>query len=143
MSDPLRATCFFDGGARGTPGPAGCAIVLTVETEPDDPIELTKFLGDRTNNDAEYEALLLGMRTALARGVVDVQFVSDSKLVVEQVLGEWKCNEPRLQILRAEAQEMATQFEKCEILHVGRDLNKRADLLVTRLLDEHTGRKRQ
>lgn len=139
----MKATCYFDGGARGTPGPAGCAIVLTTEKQPDDPIEMTKFLGDGTNNDAEYHGLLLGMRTALAHGIVDLQLVSDSKLVVEQVLGEWKVNEPRLQILCAEAQEMATQFEKCEILHVHRELNKRADLLVTKLLDDHTGRKRQ
>ena len=143
----MRGTVYFDGGARagknGNKGHAGCAIVMHIETTPDTPIESTKYLGDQTNNVAEYEALLLGMRMALAYGVDDLQLVSDSKLVVEQVLGEWEVKNPRLKILCAEAREMATQFVKCEILHVRRELNRHADRLVTKLLDDRSKKKRQ
>lgn len=143
----MKASCWFDGGSRArssphTKGHAGCAIVLTVETASNNPIERTKYIGEATNNVAEYEGLMLAMRTALAHGVDDIQLISDSKLVVEQVLGAWKVNDARLKIICAEAQEMATQFIKCEILHVRRELNKDADRLVTDLLDEKSGKKR-
>lgn len=142
----MKATCYFDGGSRsgknGEPGHAGCAIFMRVETAPGMPIESTKYLGDETNNVAEYEGLMLGMRMALGYGVDDLQLVSDSKLVVEQVLGEWEVKNARLKIICAEAREMATQFMKCEILHVGRAENKDADALVTALLDEKSGKKR-
>lgn len=142
----MQATCYFDGGSRsgknGELGHAGCAIVMRVETAPNIPIESTKYIGDATNNVAEYEGLMLGMRMALGYGVDDLQLVSDSKLVVEQVLGEWAVKEPRLKILCAEAREMATQFRKCEILHVGRAENAHADRLITALLDEKSGKKR-
>lgn len=140
----MRGVCFFDGGSRGNPGIAGCAIVLTIDHKPDDPIEITKLLENpETNNVAEYEGLLLGLRTSIVRGVTDIQMVSDSKLVVEQVLGAWAVNEPRLQILCAEARDLGTRFEKAQIMHVRREQNKEADKLVTDLLDEASGKKRQ
>lgn len=141
---PLKGVCYFDGGSRGNPGTAGCACVLTIETEPDSPIERTKLLdADETNNVAEYEGLLLGLRMALARGVTDIQMVSDSKLVVEQVLGGWKIKHPRLLLLCTEARELSTRFVHAELMHVRREQNKHADRLVTELLDAATGRPRQ
>ena len=140
----LRANCFFDGGSRGNPGLAGYAVVLTVETDPDNPIEVARLLDHpETNNVAEYEGLCAGLRIALVRGVEDIQMVSDSKLVVEQVLGTWAVKEPRLKILCAEAREMATRFAHSEIMYVPREQNKQAYMLVTDLLDEHSGRKRK
>lgn len=116
--------------------------MMRVESAPELPIESVKYLGEATNNVAEYEGLMLGMRMALGYGVDDLQLISDSKLVVEQVLGVWQVKEPRLKILCAEAREMATQFLKCEILHVAREENVAADKLVTDLLDERSGKKR-
>jgi ribonuclease HI len=139
-----QATCYFDGGCRGNPGVAGCAIVMLVSNDPSRPIERTKLLPDpATNNEAEYQGLLLGLRTGIAYGVFDIQLVSDSKLIVEQVLGAWQVKEPRLKILCAEAQELATAYEHSELLHVPREQNKDADALVTKLLDDATGVKRQ
>lgn len=118
--------------------------MLRTETDPNNPVEVVrKCQEDETNNVAEYEGLLLGIRSAMVRGVTDVQFISDSKLVVEQVLGAWKCKEPRLQMLCAEARELAKGFHRCEILHVPRAQNKHADELVTKMLDEATGSARQ
>lgn len=117
--------------------------MLRIETDPNNPIEVVRKLKeDETNNVAEYEGLLLGIRSAMVRGVTDVQFVSDSRLVVEQVLGAWQCKESRLKMLCAEARELARGFQRCEILHVPRDQNKDADELVTKMLDEATGVKR-
>lgn len=87
--------------------------------------------------------LLLGLRMALARGVTDIQMVSDSKLVVEQVLGAWKIKHPRLLLLCTEARDLSTRFVNAEIMHVRREENKHADRLVTELLDATTGRPRQ
>jgi ribonuclease H / adenosylcobalamin/alpha-ribazole phosphatase len=140
----MKGVCYFDGGSRGNPGTAGCACVLIIDQDPDNVIEVTKLLDeDDTNNVAEYEGLLLGMRMALALGVTDIQMVSDSKLVVEQVLGKWKCNVAKLKLMIDQARYLGNSFDHIEIIHVRRNRNKHADRLVTELLDDVTGRVRK
>lgn len=135
------AVAFCDGACRPNPGAYGCAVVLYVDgagyTD-------ARYLGDHgTVNAAEYEGLIMAMSMALRLGVKHLRIRSDSRLVVEQVLGAWKVKEPSLAPYVARARELAQRFDGVEIKHVPREENVVADALVTALLDDHTGSARR
>jgi ribonuclease HI len=137
-----EAVAFIDGGNRGTPGPHACAVVLEVDGLPAH--EEARYLGPRgTNNIAEYQGLLLALRIAEGMEVTHLRIRSDSKLIVEQVLGNWRVKQPHLRPLRDEARKLAMKFQSVQIKHVPRAQNKRADALCTAVLDEVTGRSRR
>lgn len=137
-----RATVHCDGGNRGNPGHYACAVALYDETSGIGRQE-ARYLGDYgTNNMAEYEGLLLGLRLARAMGVKQLKLRLDSKLVVEQVLGSWRVKEESLRPYVTAARSLAAEFETVEIKHIPREENVVADALVTALLDEITGRAR-
>lgn len=139
----MRCTAFCDGAYRPSSKLAACGCVLWIEGEPQ-PVERTKYLGKgHTNNTAEYEGVLMALRTAKVLGVKHIQIVVDSRLVAEQLLGSWQIKDQRLQMLAIEAQGLAGEFEQAEILHVRREKNKHADRIVTALLDEKSGKRRQ
>jgi ribonuclease HI len=123
-----------DGGSRGNPGPAAVAAVAT---DPSGEVlaERAETIGDATNNVAEYRALLLGAELAKELGADQVEFVGDSKLIVEQVKGNWKIKQEHLRPLRAEAIKALGQLPKWSIRHVRRDDNARADELLNDALD--------
>lgn len=138
----MKATFWFDGGSRGNPGPYGCAVVIQTEYA-DRAWGEAKYLGARgTVNEAEYEGLIWGLTRAHALGVTHVQAISDSKLVVEQVMGSWTINHEHLRVLAERAVEFAQRFDIAEIRHVRREKNKVADRLVTDLLDARVGARR-
>lgn len=126
MTTPAVVT--FDGGARPTnPGPA--AIGYTVETD-DWTEEESEHIGEATSNEAEYQALIRGLQTALEKGCTDVEAQGDSQLIVNQVKGNWKTNKQHLRELRDRAQELANEFEQFEIDWIEREGNWEADDLV-------------
>lgn len=134
------AVAFSDGGCRPNPGHYACAAVLYHDGVGH---QESCYLGDNgTVNDAEYEGLLMVLRMARELRITHLQIRLDSKLVVEQVLGKWQVKSPRLAAYNTRAQELAARFESIEIKHVPREENVIADELVTRLLDEETGRAR-
>src|ERR1019366_6492102 len=137
----LHATAFFDGGVRGgNPGPYGCAVVLHIG---DEQHGTSLFLGENgTSNQAEYEGLILALQLAKKAGVTHLRVRSDSRLVVEQVIGAWRVREPSLRPYVDRARSLAEKFEQIEIRHVPRVENALADALVTTLLDNYTGRAR-
>lgn len=137
----MNATAWIDGGNRGQPGPSACAVVL--ELENGGTRGEAFFLGVGTNNTAEYGGLILALETAREEGVTHLTVRSDSKLIVEQVLGNWRVREPSLRPLHQQAQDLAREFEEVFIKHIPREENKRADALCTDLLDSITGRKRK
>ena len=113
-----------DGGARGNPGPAAAACVITTpEGEVLD--EQARLLGSATNNVAEYRALLLGVARARELGAQDVEVVGDSELIAQQVRGAYKVKNAALR-----------QFDHWSIETVPRERNARADALVNAALDE-------
>ena len=124
----------FDGGSRGNPG---LAAVAAVATDPDGEVltELSETIGEATNNVAEYRALLLAIKLAKQLGADEVEFVGDSKLIVEQVRGNWKVKQEHLRPLRAETVKALEQLPKWSIRHVRRDENTRADELLNEALD--------
>ena len=124
-----------DGGARGNPGPAAAACVITTpEGEVVD--EQARLLGSATNNVAEYRALLLGLARARELGAQDVEVVGDSELIAQQVRGAYKVKNAALRELHAEAIAALRQFDHWSIETVPRERNARADALVNAALDE-------
>lgn len=131
----MKAVLYTDGGARGNPGPAGIGAVLT--TPEGEPIgEVTRVLGHATNNVAEYEAVIAGLELAREKGVTDIEICADSKLVVNQLNGEWKIKNDRLRTLAVKARRLMNSFENARISHVRREKNERADALANQAMDE-------
>ena len=129
-----RVIAHVDGGARGNPGPAAIAAVLTTaEGEPLE--ERGEAIGRATNNIAEYKALLLGIELARARGARELELVGDSELVVRQVKGEYRVKDAGLRELYEEVRRALGEFERWSIRHVRREHNADADRLVNETLD--------
>ena len=123
-----------DGGARGNPGPAAAACVIT---SPAGELldEDTQLLGTATNNVAEYRALLLGLERARALGASEVEVVGDSELIAKQVLGTYKVKHQAMKPLHGQALAALAEFEEWSIRTVPRAQNSRADALVNAALD--------
>jgi ribonuclease HI len=97
---------------------------------------LHRWLGVATNNEAEYHALIEGLKAVSEWKPDRLEIYLDSKLVVEQVNGRWKVKEARLQSLQAKAKELLAGFPEVEIKHVERERNKGADALANMAIDE-------
>ncbi len=145
MKGSTKAIAYGDGGVRGNPGPYACAIVLYRGDESDySPLERSLYLGSNgTNNQAEYGALILALEVAAEIGVSDLTIRLDSKLIVEQVLGNWRIKNQELQVLKNKCVLLSQSFNTVLIDHVRREKNTRADRIVTDLLDGITGVKRR
>jgi ribonuclease HI len=129
-----------DGAARGNPGPAGLGVLI--EDEHGMRLQARhKWLGVMTNNQAEYNALIEGLRTVKAWNPDRVEIYLDSNLVVEQISGKYRIKEPELQRLHAEAMGLLGGMSY-EIKHVAREQNRGADHLANMAIDEKVPRKR-
>ena len=130
----MKVTAHVDGGARGNPGPAAIAAVLTGE---DGALldERGERIGEATNNVAEYRALLLGIERAAALGADEVELVGDSELIVKQVRGEYKVKDPNLRDLHRQVRAALERFRHWSVRHVRREENAAADALVNATLD--------
>jgi ribonuclease HI len=130
----VKARLSTDGGARGNPGPAAYAYVL----ETDDGTVLAahgEAIGVATNNVAEYRALVEGLRKAAELQLDELDVVSDSQLLVEQMRGAYKVKNVRLRELWKEANELADRIGKVRYTAVRREHNELADRLVNEALD--------
>ena len=132
---PLRVTVHIDGGSRGNPGPAGAGIVVTDASDGMDLYEGGVFLGRATNNVAEYQGLLAGLKAAADLSAAEVEIVSDSELLIRQMTGVYRVKNPGLQPLFRRAQEMTRSFRQCSFRHVRRELNTRADALANQAMN--------
>ena len=97
---------------------------------------LCRYLGRRSNNEAEYEALIEGLKAAVAWEPDKLEIFLDSKLVAEQVKGKYRVKEPRLLALHTKAKDLLVGFPDFDINHVERERNKGADALANRAIDE-------
>jgi ribonuclease H / adenosylcobalamin/alpha-ribazole phosphatase len=130
----MKARLSTDGGSRGNPGPAAYGYVL--ESEDGDVLDAHgEAIGTATNNVAEYRGLLAGLRSALERGVDELEVVSDSELLVKQMRGEYKVKNETLRELQREAAELATGLSRVTYTAVRRAHNELADRLVNEALD--------
>lgn len=135
---PDRVIVHVDGGARGNPGPAGVAAVVTA---PDGALlaERGDYIGEATNNVAEYRAVLLGLELARELGAREVELVNDSELVARQIGGQYKVKHPGLRPLFAETMRQLREFDRWSVRNVRREANERADQLVNEALDAAPG----
>jgi ribonuclease HI len=126
---------MVDGAARGNPGEAGAGAAILDENGAIVK-EISRYLGHATNNVAEYEALLMGLEALLALGKKRIKVQSDSQLLVRQLNGEYRVKDEKLKLLFQRASTLLSQFSTYRILHVPRELNKLADRLANRGIDQ-------
>ncbi|MDX8055607.1 bifunctional RNase H/acid phosphatase [Lentzea sp. BCCO 10_0798] len=125
-----------DGGSRGNPGPAGYGAVVRDKLSGETLAERKGFIGVATNNVAEYQGLIAGLRAARELNAETVDVRMDSKLVVEQMSGRWKIKHPSMQPLAREAQEVARDFQKITYEWIPRERNRQADRLANEAMDD-------
>lgn len=124
-----RVKVFIDGGSKGNPGPAAIGVVFT-NVKGETLHEISRRIGDATNNVAEYTALITALKALADSGVGEAFFFSDSELLVRQVTGVYKIKSPGLLPLAAEAQALRRRLSRFQIVHVPREQNRRADQLA-------------
>ncbi len=138
-----RLVIFTDGGARGNPGPAGIGVVFYLEDENGNKKHLEnleKYIGEHTNNYAEYSALIAGLERARDLEQKNIQCYLDSELVVKQVTGLYKIREESLKPLAAQVLSLAENFTQINFTHVHREKNSEADKLVNNAIDKALGK---
>lgn len=134
---------FIDGGARGNPGPAGIGVVV-INPFRGHKKEYSCYIGEATNNQAEYQALVFGLKKAKAlygkKELVNrgVEVLSDSKLLIKQMKGEYKIEDPALQALFLKAWNLKVDISNVKFKHIPRAQNKKADQLLNQALDAET-----
>jgi ribonuclease HI len=130
----MKLIVHVDGGARGNPGPAAAACVVS---SPDGEVlaERSQLLGTASNNVAEYRALLLGLQCAGELGASEVEIVGDSELIAKQVQGAYKVKHEAMRPLHRQAMDELAKFDRWSIRTVPRAQNERADALVNAALD--------
>ncbi|MFA5047726.1 MAG: ribonuclease HI family protein [Patescibacteria group bacterium] len=129
-----KAILHTDGGARGNPGPAGIGAVLKIDEETH---EYKKYIGETTNNQAEYQALILGLEKAKEHGATEVECLLDSELVVKQLNREYKVKDKDLGLQFVKVWNLMQGFKKVSFKHIFREQNKEADRLVNEAIDVH------
>jgi len=123
-----------DGASRGNPGPAGAGFVISRN---DRMIEAhAQYLDKKTNNQAEYQALILALERALELGAKKIAAYADSELLVKQIKGEYKVTNKNIAPLFQKAKELIEQLDSFEITHIYREENQKADMLANRAIDE-------
>jgi ribonuclease HI len=134
----MEVHIYTDGGSRGNPGPAASgAVIKTPEGEV--LAEVKKYLGETTNNQAEYVAIIIGLAKAKELGATRAKMFMDTQLAVRQLNGEYKVKNPGIAQRFKEVHDVSMGFERVTFEHVRRELNKEADALVNQCLDEELG----
>ena len=130
----VKAIIYTDGGSRGNPGPGALGVVVTDESGKVLK-EYSHYLGEVTNNQAEYEAVVFALRKAKQLRIKEVELRVDSELIGYQLLGKYKIKDPDLQPLFIKAWNLRLDYEKVDIKIIPREQNKKADKLVNIELD--------
>ena len=129
-----KVVVHVDGGSRGNPGPSAVAAVAS--TPDGDPLaERSSYIGETTNNVAEYRAVQLGLELARELGASSVEVVNDSQLIARQIGGQYKVKHAGLKPLFIETMRALREFDQWSVRDVRREHNKRADELVNEELD--------
>lgn len=127
-----------DGGSRGNPGPAAIGVAIRNDAE-EIIFEHGSYIGETTNNVAEYSALIKALETARDMQATDLDVRMDSELIVKQMNGQYKIKDPGLQQLAGQVLRLKNNFNSVTFTHVRREYNKDADRMVNKALDERMG----
>ena len=128
---------YCDGASRGNPGQAGAGAVL-IDASGAIQGQYEEYLGQVTNNVAEYQALILGLKMARNLGVKKIRVFADSELLVRQIKGQYRVKAAHLLPLYEVAQRARQEFATFDIAHVPREMNHLADRLANRAIDQKT-----
>lgn len=124
-----------DGGSRGNPGIGASGALLF-----DDNNKLIDFNGKyfkfTTNNNAEYQALVIGLKLAIKNNINDITCYLDSELIVKQMNGEYKISDSNIKEIKKEIDNLLPNFSNIKFIHIPREENKLADKLVNLILDQ-------
>jgi ribonuclease HI len=126
---------YSDGACRGNPGVGGAGAVVT-DAAGNVVWEGKEFLGHCTNNIAEYKALILGLKGALARGYSNLEVYLDSELLVKQINGSYRVKNESLKNLMVEIRSLLSSLESVQVKHVLRRRNEQADKLANLAIDD-------
>jgi len=133
----MSVKLYFDGASKGNnikseDSIAGCGYCIKYDDISKTPYGGYKFLGNATNNEAEYKGLIYGLQLLLKAvdSIDELKVYGDSKLVIEQMKGSWKVNAHNLVPLWQEAQMLTKKFKKVEFCHILRNLNSEADRMA-------------
>ncbi len=143
MENNLNFKIYTDGGARGNPGPAAVGIVIDGSGISK---KIGEYIGETTNNEAEYRAVIIAMKKLKQiigsdkAGQAKLDFFVDSELLAKQLNGEYKIKEENLQKLFIELWNLKLDFGNVSFTHVLRGKNKEADKLVNEALDRETAK---
>ena len=125
-----------DGGARGNPGPAGLGVYVT-DPEGRVVLEHSRYIGETTNNQAEYRAVIDALEHVKSLGADEAEFFLDSELVVRQLNHQYRVRDADLAPLYLRVHNLAIGLAKVTYTHVRREMNKQADRLVNEAIDRH------
>lgn len=125
---------YIDGAARGNPGPAGIGVVL-LDANKKKIKDFYKYIGNATNNIAEYNALIYGLQEVLALGAKEVVINLDSELIAQQLKGEYRVRNINIRPLFEQAAHMFNGLDKVEVRHIDRKENKDADKLANKAIN--------
>jgi probable phosphoglycerate mutase len=135
----VKVVIEADGGSRGNPGPAGYGAVVFDADSHAVLAERGAGIGVATNNVAEYQGLIAGLRAAAELGADTVLVRMDSKLVVEQMSGRWQVKHPSMKPLAQQARELVRTFQSIDFEWIPRERNKHADRLANEAMDRQAG----
>lgn len=125
---------YTDGASRGNPGPSGIGVVI-LDAKKKKIKELSKYIGQTTNNVAEYSALIYALEEALALKAEDVVIHMDSELMSKHLSGEYRVKSPEIKPLFEKALGILKNFNSFEVKHVERSKNKDADRLANKAIN--------
>jgi len=132
--EDLRLIIYIDGASRGNPGPAGIGIAVS-GLKGESLAEESVFIGETTNNVAEYRALLAALKKAKEMGARSIQVMTDSELLFRQMRGLYRVRSPKLIALFQEVVTRVNEFADFELQHVPRAANRKADRLANHAID--------
>ncbi|HIP42512.1 MAG TPA: ribonuclease HI family protein [Aquifex aeolicus] len=125
------AVMYFDGSSKGNPGKAGIGVVIRL---PDKVIKISRYIGKATGNEAEYKALIEGLRKAKELGIKNLVVKGDSQIVINQVMGKYRVKNERLKNLYTQVKELERFFNSIYYEKIPREQNREADNLSARAL---------
>ena len=130
----MNIEIFTDGAARGNPGPAGIGVLIKKDNQT--MLEVADYIGETTNNIAEYKALIRGLEEAVKLKAKEISVFCDSELVVKQIKGEYRVKNQGLRPLFDRAKALIDNFHKFDIKYIPREQNKKADRLANQGIDQ-------
>ena len=136
MTPPRSGEVYIDGASRGNPGPAGVGVVF-LDGQARPVRQFSHYLGETTNNVAEYLALVYALQEALRAGYTALTVKTDSELLARQVNGRYRVRDAQLRLFHDLALHLARGFSRCEVQHVPRAQNALADRLAGHAVAAH------